>query len=102
MTLRIDGMVNLRDLGGTPTTEGGAVQPGRLWRGENQTGLAASALQQMVDAGLTDVIDLRTDFEVQGSPSPFDPWPGVRYHHHSYFPRRPTTTPTSSTMPCPG
>ena len=86
MTLHIDGMLNLRDLGGTPTGDGRRIRTGRLWRSENQTGLGASALQAMVDAGLTDVIDLRTDFEVKGSPSPFAERQGIAYHHLSFFP----------------
>ncbi|WP_347348210.1 tyrosine-protein phosphatase [Nigerium sp.] len=85
MWLTIGGLLNLRDLGGTPTADGRAVRPGRLWRSENQTGLAASDLRALVDAGLTDVIDLRTDYEVDGSPSPLEGYDGVRYHHHSFF-----------------
>ncbi len=83
--LTIPGLVNLRDLGGTPTTAGPAVRPGRLWRSENQTGLPASALHQLISLGLTDVVDLRTDFELAGSPSPLRCLPQVRYHHHSFF-----------------
>ncbi len=83
--LAASGLLNLRDLGGTPTTDGRMVQFRRLWRSENQTGLSASALQSLIDQGLTDVIDLRTDFELSGSPSPLRSLPRVRYHHHSFF-----------------
>ncbi|WP_232547270.1 tyrosine-protein phosphatase [Propioniciclava soli] len=86
MTLRVDGLLNLRDLGGTPTGTGATVQPGRLWRSENQTLLTPAALDALVEQGLSDVIDLRTDFEVNGSPSPFAERAGVAYHHLSYFP----------------
>ena len=79
------GLQNLRDLGGTPTQSGGRVQPRRLWRSENQTGLGAPVLQALIDLGLTDVVDLRTDFERAGSPSPLRCLPRVRYHHHSFF-----------------
>ena len=59
--LAASGLLNLRDLGGTPTTDGRMVQFRRLWRSENQTGLSASALQSLIDteeqaelAGLSD------------------------------------------------
>lgn len=83
--LAVPGLVNFRDLGGTPTSSGRPVQYRRLWRSENQTGLPSAALQSLIDQGLTDVIDLRTDFELAGSPSPLRCLPQVRYHHHSFF-----------------
>lgn len=86
MTLHVDGLLNLRDLGGTPTASGRVVQPGRLWRSENQTALPQAALTSLVEQGLAEVIDLRTDFEVHGSPSPFAHDERVGYHHLSYFP----------------
>ncbi|WP_300083011.1 tyrosine-protein phosphatase [Propioniciclava sp.] len=85
MGLRIDGMSNLRDLGGTPTADGGRIQPGRLWRSENQTGLSADSRRAMIASGLTDVVDLRTSYECAASPSPFVDEPEVVYHQHSYF-----------------
>lgn len=83
--LRVPGLLNLRDLGGTATASGRRIAHGRLWRSENHTGLPSSALHLLVEAGLTDVVDLRTDFEVAGSPSPLRSLPRVRYHHHSFF-----------------
>ncbi len=83
--LNVEGLLNLRDLGGTPTRDGCVLAPGRLWRSENQTLLAPHALDALVAAGLSDVIDLRSNFEMQNSPSPFAARPGVAYHHHSYF-----------------
>lgn len=83
--IAVDGLLNLRDLGGTPTEDGRIVQPGRLWRSENQSLLSEDALDALVDGGLSDVIDLRSDFEVDGSPSPFADRSGVTYHHLSFF-----------------
>lgn len=83
--LNVDGLLNLRDLGGTPTRDGRTLAPGRLWRSENHTLLAPQALDALVGAGLSDVIDLRSNFETQNSPSPFATRPQVTYHHHSYF-----------------
>ncbi len=31
----LDGVVNMRDLGGTPTADGGEIAPGRLIRSDN-------------------------------------------------------------------
>lgn len=84
-TLVVPGLLNFRDLGGTPTTTGRPVQPRRLWRSENQTGLASTSLQDLIGRGLTDIVDLRTDFEVAGSPSPWRCLPRMRYHHFSFF-----------------
>ncbi len=83
--IAVDGLLNLRDLGGTPTDDGRTVQPGRLWRSENQSLLGEESLDALVAGGLSDVIDLRSDFEVDGSPSPFADRPGVTYHHLSFF-----------------
>lgn len=85
MWIDIAGLSNLRDLGGLGAGAG-HVQPGRLWRSENHTGLSASARQELKDHGLSDVIDLRSRFEVTGSPSPFATDPDITYHHHSYLP----------------
>lgn len=78
-------LLNFRDLGGTPTHAGPTVRPGRLWRSENLTALGRPQVQRLVNAGLSDVIDLRTHFELAGSPSPLRAVTGVSYHHHSYF-----------------
>ncbi len=85
MWIDVDGLDNLRDLGGTPTSGGACIRPGRLWRSENHTGIPESSKQRLVALGLTDVVDLRSDFEIGGSPSPFADVDGVSYHHHSFF-----------------
>ncbi|WP_300077941.1 tyrosine-protein phosphatase [Propioniciclava sp.] len=80
------GLLNFRDLGGTPTASGRLIQPGRLWRSEMLTFLSPDDMETLIAGGLSDVIDLRTDYEVAGSPSPLRARPGVAYHHFNYFP----------------
>lgn len=60
---------NLHDLGGivTPT---GPLQPGRLFRSANPDGLTATGWQQLHDAGIRSIIDLRNDYEPVASVRP--------------------------------
>jgi protein tyrosine/serine phosphatase len=76
--------VNVRDLGGLPTTDGGTTVPGRLLRSENLQELTADDISRLVDEiGLTTVVDLRSTNEVTvEGPAPLDALPGVRHAHH--------------------
>ncbi|HEY9562332.1 MAG TPA: tyrosine-protein phosphatase, partial [Nocardioides sp.] len=42
--LDLDGVVNMRDLGGLPTTDGSTLRPGRLLRSDNLQDLSSSAV----------------------------------------------------------
>ncbi len=53
-----DGAVNARDLGGLPTSVG-PIQPGRLYRSARLEYLTEHGRQDLVDAGVTTIIDLR-------------------------------------------
>jgi hypothetical protein len=68
--LTIDGLINLRDLGGLPTTSGAATLPGRLLRSESPHTLSESGLKELLDLGIGAVIDLRTTSERDHRPSP--------------------------------
>jgi protein-tyrosine phosphatase len=76
--------VNVRDLGGLPTSDGGTIVPGRLLRSENLQELSADDVSRLVDEmGLTTVVDLRSTNEVAvEGPAPLDALPGVRHAHH--------------------
>jgi protein-tyrosine phosphatase len=82
--IELDGAVNVRDLGGLPTSDGGATVPGRLLRSENLQELSAGDVSRLVDEiGLTTVVDLRSTNEVAvEGPAPLDALPGVRHAHH--------------------
>jgi protein-tyrosine phosphatase len=68
--LAIDGLINLRDLGGLPTESGATTLPGRLLRSESPHTLSDSGLQALLDLGIGAVVDLRTTSEREHRPSP--------------------------------
>jgi protein-tyrosine phosphatase len=85
MWIDLDGLANLRDVGGIPTTDGGKIIPGRLLRSDNLQTLTTSDVDQLLGLGLTDVIDLRSDFEAdREGPGPLTR-ADVRIHQFSFF-----------------
>jgi protein-tyrosine phosphatase len=85
MWIDLDGLANLRDVGGIPTVDGGKIIPGRLLRSDNLQTLTSSDVDQLLGLGLTDVIDMRSDYEVEKEgPTPLDS-SGVRIHQFSLF-----------------
>ena len=79
----LEGAVNVRDLGGLPTVDGGSIVPGRLLRSENLQELSSADIAKLVkEIGVTTVVDLRTtgELEVEG-PAPLDAVPAVRHVH---------------------
>ena len=80
----LEGAVNVRDLGGLPTGDGGSTVPGRLLRSENLQELTQRDIARLVgEIGLTTVIDLRTTGEIATEgPAPLDAVPGVSRVHH--------------------
>lgn len=84
--IELDGLVNLRDLGGTPTTDGGRIRPGRLLRSDNLQALTEDDIAKLLALHLTDVIDLRSEFEAESEgPGPLTEVPEVQIHQHSLF-----------------
>lgn len=82
--LAIDGLVNLRDLGGLPITGGGTTRSGRLLRSESPHTISAKGLQDLLGIGIGAVIDLRTTSEREHRPSPLGE-AGVRTAHTPIF-----------------
>jgi protein tyrosine/serine phosphatase len=68
--LVIDGLVNLRDLGGLPTESGLTTLAGRLLRSESPHTLSESGLRALLELGIGAVVDLRTASERERTPSP--------------------------------
>lgn len=86
MWIELEGLANLRDLGGTPTEDGGTIASGRLLRSDNLQGLTEADVRHLLDLGLTDVVDLRSAFEVKSEgPGPLMREDDVTVHHHSLF-----------------
>lgn len=84
----LDGAVNVRDLGGLPTTDGRVTAFGRVLRSDNLQGLTPRDVRRLVDdLRLRTVIDLRTGVEVgKEGPGPLDREPLVVHRHLSLFP----------------
>jgi protein-tyrosine phosphatase len=86
MWIDLDGLANLRDVGGLPTVDGGKIIPGRLLRSDNLQTLTSSDIDQLLGLGLTDVVDLRSDYERElEGPGPLIRTGLVRMHELSLF-----------------
>ena len=77
-TLAVEGLLNLRDLGGLPIETGGLTRHGRLLRSDALHSLTPSGQDALVALGVSTVVDLRTAAELQELPSPLLDVPGVR------------------------
>lgn len=88
----VEGAANMRDLGGTPTEDGGRIAARRLLRSDNLQGLTAGDVDKLVNGfGVTTIVDLRTAGEVaQEGPGPLDAVPGVRHACHPVLPQFPS------------
>ncbi|MCC2314503.1 tyrosine-protein phosphatase [Cellulomonas xiejunii] len=61
--LRVEGLVNARDLGGLPLTGGGTTPCGVFFRSENVDTVTARGWDELHDLGVRTVVDLRQDAE---------------------------------------
>jgi protein-tyrosine phosphatase len=82
--IQLEGAVNVRDVGGLPTTDGGETVYGRLLRSENLQELTTDDVVTLVgEIGVTTVVDLRSTIElVTEGPAPLDAVADVRHAHH--------------------
>jgi len=85
--IELDGAVNVRDLGGLATTDGGTIRTGLLLRSDNLQALTRADIDRLVaEIGVRHVIDLRSDTEVElEGPGPLTHEPAVTIHHLSLF-----------------
>jgi protein-tyrosine phosphatase len=83
----LDGAVNVRDVGGMATPDGATVRTGLLLRSDNLQELTDRDVRRLVgDIGLRNVIDLRSEVEVNlEGPGPLTREPAVTVHHLSLF-----------------
>lgn len=89
--IALDGLVNMRDLGGLSTRDGGRTQPGRLIRSDNLQDLTEADVATLVgDREVTDIVDLRTGAEVhREGPGPLSRVGSLTHHHHSLLEEHP-------------
>jgi protein-tyrosine phosphatase len=84
----LDGAVNVRDLGGIPTRDGGVTRHGRILRADNLQGLTPADVARLVgELKVRHVVDLRSTAEVMlEGPGPLTAVPEVTHHHLTLFP----------------
>ncbi len=63
--LNVDGLVNARDLGGLPMISGGRTPHGVFFRSENVDAITPKGWDQLSDAGIRTIVDLRQSAERQ-------------------------------------
>jgi protein-tyrosine phosphatase len=63
-----DGCLNVRDLGGLPTADGGETRPGAVVRADSVRLLSEDGWRALVDHGITLVVDLRGEHERDEDP----------------------------------
>lgn len=83
--IHLEGLVNMRDVGGLPTRAGGRTASGRLIRSDNLQDLSDADVTRLVDElGVTDVVDLRSETEVHlEGHGPLRRVGSLVHHHHS-------------------
>ena len=85
--IELDGVANMRDLGGMPTVDGGRTASGRLIRSDNLQGLSDADVDRLVARlGVRDIVDLRSEAEIHvEGPGPLRRVEGLTHHEHSLF-----------------
>jgi protein-tyrosine phosphatase len=68
----LDGLYNLREVGGYPTADGGTVRWRTLFRSDALHRLDEPGTAAIAALGLRTIVDLRTQMEVDGAPSALD------------------------------
>ena len=67
-TITWDGCLNVRDLGGLPTEDGGETRSGSVIRSDNLGRLTSAGWRALEDHGVVRIVDLRWPEEVAGDP----------------------------------
>ena len=63
-----DGLLNARDLGGHPTTDGGETRWGSVVRADSVRQLSGDGWRALVDYGVRTIVDLRSEEELAADP----------------------------------
>lgn len=85
--IELEGVVNMRDVGGMSTSAGDAVKPRRLLRSDNLQDLHPESVRALLETYLvSDVVDLRTHVEVaREGEGPLRQVETVRFHHFTLY-----------------
>jgi protein-tyrosine phosphatase len=71
MRLTWPNCLNARDLGGLPTTDGRRIRAGALIRSDNLSRLTPDGVTAVREAGVSRIVDVRTQEECAAYPAPF-------------------------------
>ena len=71
--IALDGGINFRDFGGYPTTDGGRVRTGRLFRSGTMSNLTQDDVARINDLQIAVICDFRRDDERQDEPTALPP-----------------------------
>ncbi|MCE1180248.1 MAG: tyrosine-protein phosphatase [Micrococcales bacterium] len=84
----LQGVANMRDVGGLPTSDGGTIATGRLVRSDNLQELTEPDITHLLDeVGVSDIVDLRSHAEERAEgPGPLRAFDRLGHHHHSLYP----------------
>jgi protein-tyrosine phosphatase len=82
--LAVAGTFNVRDLGGYPGASG-ETRWRRILRADGLHRLDERGMDALTNEGVTTVIDLRHDQEIEEKPNPFSRHPAVEYRHIPLF-----------------
>jgi protein-tyrosine phosphatase len=77
----VEGTLNLRDVGGYPTADGGRVRTGLVFRSDHLNLVTDAGLAALAGLGLRTVIDLRFEREVAQQPSRLPAGPTIVRAH---------------------
>ncbi|MCG5219222.1 tyrosine-protein phosphatase [Streptosporangium sp. KLBMP 9127] len=96
--IELEGAVNVRDLGGLATLDGGETKFGRIIRSDNLQELTPGDVARVVgELKLRHVVDLRSGREVTlEGPGPLTAVPEMTIHHHTLFAEGGTRTDTDA------
>lgn len=88
----LENIINCRDLGGHPCSDGGTTKFGKVLRAGIPKPPTQNDIKLIKDYGISTIIDLRGDNESQRMPSPFKGLDGCNYHHASLLEISPAKT----------
>ncbi|WP_432946563.1 tyrosine-protein phosphatase [Kribbella sp. CA-253562] len=91
--------LNVRDLGGLPTSDGGRIRANALIRADSLQHLTPAAVETIRQAGVSRVLDLRSHGEVSSFPTPFTQHP-IGLHLPLQDPADPPSTATTIVDSC--
>jgi len=83
--IELDGCVNFRDLGGYPTADGRSIRWRTLFRSDALHALTHADVAQLASIGLSDIVDLRSSFELDAEGRGLLEREAMVFHHTPLF-----------------